>query len=198
MAGERVKRYELESGGQPDHVLFQSWEDKPDRVLPESEPFTWTGFIKTYFEDRSVLGFRREGAGANLAYRKTVRVSSSVPGHGGELAVDREPGASWSAGDFAPQWIEIDLDAAHNIREIRLLPDQYPAGKTVHRVLGKGWGTGHIWRLLYTLEGTTKDSQVLSYTPPQRLTGIQVIRIETVSSPSWVAWREIGIIDAGQ
>jgi hypothetical protein len=39
---------------------------------------------------------------------------------------------------------------------------------------------------------------VLSYTPPQRLTGIQVIRIETVSSPSWVAWREIGIIDAGQ
>ncbi len=45
-AGERVKRYELEAGGRPDHIIFQSWNDKPDHVLPESDTNTYTWFVK--------------------------------------------------------------------------------------------------------------------------------------------------------
>ncbi|HYN70047.1 MAG TPA: hypothetical protein VEX41_07545, partial [Candidatus Eisenbacteria bacterium] len=43
-AGERVKEYEVMGGGKPDHVVFQSWVDHPDRVLPETDPTTFTGF----------------------------------------------------------------------------------------------------------------------------------------------------------
>jgi hypothetical protein len=196
-AGERVKTYELEVGGRPDHVLFQSWHDHPDRVLPETEPNTFTGFIQAYFEDRSALGFRREGAGANLAFKKPVTVSAALADTPGSMAVDGNPGSWWGAGAFAPQWIEVDLGAAHNIREIRLIPSQSPAGVTVHRVMGKGPGTDGAYVLLHAFQGATQDGEALAYSPSQPWQDIRYIRVQTVSSPSWVAWREVQVIDAG-
>jgi hypothetical protein len=197
IAGERVKQYELDNAGKLEHVLFQSWHDKPDRALPESEPYTFTGFIRNYFQDKSVLGPRRSGAGANLAYHKTVRYSSALPGNGGDLAVDGNPGNWWSAGAEAPQWIEVDLGDVYNIQSIRLVISQYPSGLTVHTVRGKGAGVQDSYGVLHTFEGITSDSQALSYTPTQPWQGIRYLRIETLDSPSWVAWREIEIIDAG-
>jgi len=193
IAGERVKRYELESAGNLDHVIFQSWNDKPDRALPESEPFTFTGFIKTYFEDKSALGFQLQ-SNTNVALKRSVRVSRLIEGYGGESAVDGDPGTSWSSGDDAPQWIEIDLGEAYDIRQVRLLPSQYPAGATVHRLRGRGPGTGGTFIDLYVFEGETEDSKWLAHTPPEPWSGIQVIRIESAASPSWIAWREIEIL----
>ncbi len=72
IAGERVKRYELDNGGLADHIIFQSWNDKPDHALPESDPYTFTGFIRTYFADKSDAG---------LPTRE-----QSQPGVGGERA----------------------------------------------------------------------------------------------------------------
>jgi len=132
IAGERVLRYEDEHSGRPDHVLFQSWHDRPDHVLPESEPYTFTGFLRAYFQDRSALGLRDEGPGANLAYRRRTRVSRQYQGYGGEFAVD---------GD---------------------------------------------------------DSQVLLYAPSSPWQDLDTLRVETVRSPSWVGWREIQILDAGE
>ncbi len=193
IAGERVKRYELESAGNLDHVIFQSWNDKPDRALPESEPFTFTGFIKTYFEDKSALGFQLQ-SNTNVALKRSVRVSRLIEGYGGESAVDGDPGTSWSSGNDAPQWIEIDLGEAYDIRQVRLLPSQYPAGATVHRLRGRGPGTGGTFIDLYVFEGETEDSKWLAHTPPEPWSGIQVIRIESAASPSWIAWREIEIL----
>lgn len=196
-AGERVKRYELQTGGQPDQVLFQSWNDKPDRVLPESEPYTFTNFIDGYFTDKSALGFRTAGSGANVALNKTVRVSATEAGHPAQVAVDGDPGTWWSAGAGPVQWIEIDLGAPYNILEIHLIPSQYPAGPTHHVVTGKGPGTGDAFVVLQSFDGITQDSQVLTYKPPEPWNGIQFIRVQTTTSPSWVAWREIEVIDAG-
>ena len=56
-AGEHVKTYELDNGGNPDHVVFQSWNDKPDYVLPENNKFTFTNFINAYFENKKNLGY---------------------------------------------------------------------------------------------------------------------------------------------
>ena len=197
MAGERVKQYELEAAGKLEHILFQSWTDKPDRVLAESDPYTFTGFIRNYFQDKSSLGLRLSGAGANLAYRKVIRFSTALPGNGGELAVDGNPGTWWSAGAGAPQWIEVDLGAAYNIRSIRLVTSQSPAGLTVHKVRGKGADLQDAYVVLHNFEGITADTQVFSYTPGQPWKGIRYLRIDTIESPSWVAWREIEIIDAG-
>jgi len=193
-AGERVRKYELESGGHPDQVLFQSWNDKPDFVLPETQQFTFTNLIDAYFTDKSKLGYRHEGAGANLALGKPVTVSNQISGQVGAFAVDGDLGTWWSSGGGPPQWIQIDLGATHSIQALRLTTSQYPAGKTVHRVLGKGSSTNGEFQLLYTFTGDTADGQILTYTPPQLIQGIQFIRVETTVSPSWVAWREIEIV----
>jgi hypothetical protein len=121
-------------------------------------------------------------------------VSRFNEGYGGASAVDGDPGTSWSSGDDAPQWIEIDLGEPYDIREIRLLPSQYPAGVTYHRVRGKGPGTGGNFVELYIFNGETEDAKWLIYTAPEPWIGIQFVRIESAASPSWISWREIEIL----
>jgi hypothetical protein len=194
IAGERVLRYEGQAGGRPEHVLFQSWHDRPDRALPESEPYTFTGFVRTYFDDRTSLGIRREGPGANLAFQKTARVSNAFGGQVGALAVDGDPGTSWNSGGFPLQWIQIDLGADYDLAEIRLTVAQYPAGNTIHVVYGQGVSTGGKKKQLHIFSGATDDSDVLVFAPAEPLRGIRILRIETTTTPSWVGWREIEVI----
>jgi hypothetical protein len=195
--GERVKKLELEKGVQPDQVLFQSWNDKPDHVLPETDPTTYTGFIDQYFTDKASLGYKREGKDANLALGKSVRFSNQFSNFSGALAVDGDFGTLWSSGGGPVQWIEIDLGAVYSISEIRLTTSQYPEGLTTHRIMGKGPGTGDQFSLLFTFNGNTSDGDRLIFSPDNPIKDIRYIRIETVTSPSWVSWREIEIIDAG-
>ena len=195
-AGERVKKLELEKNASPDHILFQSWNDKPDHVLPETTDFTFTNFINAYFTNKSALGFKREGQGANLALGKPVRISRQEGNMAGALAVDGDLGTWWSSGGDPTQWIEIDLGAEYNIQEISLTTSQYPEGRTVHRVLGRG--TSGQFVELTKFDGTTTDGQTLVFKPAEPIQKIHYIRVETVLSPSWVAWREIEVIDAGK
>jgi len=37
VAGRRIHAYEAQAGATPNHVLFQSWMDKPDRAIPEAD-----------------------------------------------------------------------------------------------------------------------------------------------------------------
>lgn len=197
IAGERVKRFEIETQARPAQVLFQSWNDKPDRTLPDTDPFTFTGLIAAYFKDKSSLGFPAEGRGANLAYGKPARYSSALPGYPGALAVDGDPGTLWNSGAGPVQWIEIDLGAAYAIQSIRLLISQYPAGMTVHRLRGRGPDPDSPYITLHTFSGVTTDNAALEITPPQPWSGVRYVRVETLESPSWVAWREIEVYDAG-
>ncbi|GMV33693.1 MAG: hypothetical protein AMXMBFR60_15220 [Chloroflexota bacterium] len=194
-AGERVKKLEIENGGVPDHILFQSWNDKPDHTLPETTDFTFTNFINDYFEDKSGLGYRREGEGANLALGKAVRVSNVTEGLVGAFAVDGDLGTLWNSGGGPIQWIEIDLGAEYSILRVELTPSQYPAGETVHRLLVAG--SNRQFNEANVFEGYTSDGQALVFSPSSPIPSIQFVRVETTVSPSWVAWREIEVIDAG-
>ncbi len=196
IAGERVLRYEGQAGGRPEHVLFQSWHDRPDRALPEDEPYTFTGFVRMYFDDRSSLGIRREGPGANLAFQKTARVSNAFGDQAGALAVDGDPGTSWNSGGFPLKWIQIDLGADYDVAEIRLTVAQSPAGNTIHVVYGQGASTGGKKKQLHIFSGATDDSDVLVFAPAEPLKGIRFLRIETTTTPSWVGWREIEVLAA--
>ncbi len=191
-AGERVKAYEFGAGGQPDHVVIASWNDHPDYVLPENQPFTFTNFVKQYVEDPALLGVRSEGSGANLAYGKAVNASKVFDGLSPELAVDGDFNTWWGAGDLPPQWIRIDLGAPLAIAQIRLSISQDPAGHTVHQVWG--WAAGEDPRMLHEFDGETEGDQVLEYAPVEPWQGIQFVRIDTLTSPSWVSWREIELI----
>jgi hypothetical protein len=84
------------------------------------------------------------------------------------------------------------MGAEYPISEIRLAVSQYPAGQTLHQIEGRS--TDGQFILIYTFDGATSDGDELVFKPDSPLTGIRFIRIETVVSPSWVAWREIEVI----
>jgi len=44
----RFEQYQRQAHGQPDYVLFQSWQSHPVLCLPESNPTSFTGVISTY------------------------------------------------------------------------------------------------------------------------------------------------------
>lgn len=196
-AGERVKRYELEIGSQPDQVVFQSWHDHPDYTLPETKPYTFTNFIDQYFENKAGLGFRRAGPGANVAFGKTAHASRFLSDWPPSNAVDGNPDSVWNAGDFPPNWIEVDLGQPYAISEIRLLLEQGQlVAQTIHRIYVRGPGTDNQLILLHTFEGETSTLDQLVYKSPEPLEGIQFVRAEITRSPSWVAFRELEVISA--
>lgn len=46
----RFQTYQGQNGGQPDYVLFQSWEPHPQFCLPETDPTTFTGVLDAYVD----------------------------------------------------------------------------------------------------------------------------------------------------
>ena len=165
---------------------------QPDQILPDTDPSTFSGFIATYFTDHSTLGHPVGGSGANLALGQHATASASIAGSPPGAAVDGDYDTLWSAGSGPVQWIDVDLGGAHDVASIGLTVSQYPDGVTDHRVYGRTKSGKLV--LLHELDGPTTDGQVLSYTPPQPWTDLTAIRVETRSSPSWVAWREIEVL----
>ena len=47
---------------------------------------------------------------------------------------------------------------------------------------------------IHVFEQVTEDREWLIYTPAQPIEDVQVVRIETLETPSWVAWIEIQVI----
>jgi hypothetical protein len=137
-----------------------------------------------------------EYPGRNIAFSASATASSSAAGNPPSLAVDGAFNTQWVSGGKAPQWLEIDLGAPSSIAGFRLTVSQNPAGATVHNLLGRA--PGGAYQLLYTFTGNTTGGDVLTYTPPVPLTGIEFIRVETVQSPTTVAWHEIEVFSAGE
>lgn len=195
LAGERAVEFEGVAGDHPAHVLFQSWYDHPDRSLPDSDPTTFTGLITTYVDDPSALGVLTEGPGANAAFGAEVTASRALEGFPPEAAVDGDSETWWGAGDFAPQWLELELAAPIDVAEVSLVVGQSPDGPTRHRLLA-GPEPGALV-LVHEFAGVTSDLQRLVFRPETPLPGIRVVRIETQDTTSWVSWREIEVIVAG-
>jgi hypothetical protein len=127
--------------------------------------------------------------GREITRRSPTGASKSVPGATSAMAVDGVNATLWNAGDFSPQWIEVDLRGSVTITRLRLVTAQTPPGLTTHRVYGRV-ASGDA-RLLHEFSGYTADGQVLDYSPSTPWNDVRYIRVETVASPSWVAWREI-------
>jgi F5/8 type C domain len=131
------------------------------------------------------------GPTANLALRQRVTATATDPGSRAAWAVDGLAVSSWSAGDFPPQAITIDLGHTVTLHELRLLTAQYPDGATTHVVEVRGQGGG--WKVVHTFDGTTTDPEWLRWRPRKAPSGIRYLRVTTTSSPSWVGWREIQV-----
>lgn len=128
----------------------------------------------------------------NIALGRPATGSGSYRKSAASGAVDGSSEFIWNSGDYAPQWIEIDLGSPQSIGEISLLTAQSPDGDTVHRVLGKA-SAGAPYDLLYEFAGFTTDDQWLHHAPSAPWENVRYLRIRTIESPSWVAWREIQV-----
>ncbi len=139
--------------------------------------------------DASVLDVP-ESFDRNIAFGKSVSSSREIPQQSASRVVDgtMEP---WGAGDFAPQWIEINLARPTSISLIRLVVNQTPTGETIHQILVRS--RREEYRVLREIRQRTSDSQILEF-DTLGLTNIQYVKVLTVQSPSWVGWREIEIL----
>ena len=99
---------------------------------------------------------------------------------------------SWSAGGYPYQSIQIDLGAPVAVGKVRLFVSQWPDGSTTHRVLTRTLASDP-WALQYTFSGPTVDGQVLEYSPPVAWPNVRYVMVDTISSGSWVAWKEIEV-----
>jgi hypothetical protein len=128
----------------------------------------------------------------NLAYDKPVTASSNLPEEPPQNAVDDNAGTTWGAGEGPVQWIQVDLQGSFRITAIRLLVSQYPAGNTVHRIQVRD-SVSAAFQTVHEFNGVTNDNDWLIFEPDASIEDVSQIRIQTIASPSWVAWRDIQV-----
>jgi hypothetical protein len=73
-AREHMAIYEMQYGGRPDDVIFQSWDDYPHHVLPETDPTAFTSLMNQYFDSRTNLSLEL-GAATNGGTQVTGRLN---------------------------------------------------------------------------------------------------------------------------
>jgi hypothetical protein len=127
---------------------------------------------------------------ANRAFGKPVTASRFLPDEPPESAVDGGD-SLWGAGADAPQWIEIYLGEAVTVGEIRLWVAQYPEGETLHQIRVRD-SNGQLTEV-HRFAQFTRGGDWLVFTPETPIPDVVAVRIDTLKSPSWVAWSEIEI-----
>lgn len=98
----------------------------------------------------------------------------------------------WWGSNLAPQWIEVDLGRPRTIRRIELVVAQTPPGDTIHVIRGRDV-RGNL-HLLKVVTGYTADGMPVTVKPQRPWHRITGVRVTTVQSPSWVAWKEIRVL----
>lgn len=73
-AQDHMAIYEMQHKGRPDDVVFQSWNDYPHHVLPETDPTAFTHLINRYFDIRTTLQLAI-GAAPNGASQVTAQLN---------------------------------------------------------------------------------------------------------------------------
>jgi hypothetical protein len=92
LARAHIDAYEAGNGGRPDHLVFQSWMDHPDRVLPDSDPTTFTGLIRQYFAPRSVIALNPVDVDdGRLRISGSLRTAGGDPIAGGTIGLTATP-----------------------------------------------------------------------------------------------------------
>ena len=127
---------------------------------------------------------------SNIALNQAAIASATYQSNTATLAVDGDYNTLWNSGNYAPQWIEIDLGKGSTVVGLRLLTAQLPVGDTTHVVLFSNDGDVIAER---TFSGYTETEQWLEAWFEAPFNGVKTLRVTTTASPSWVAWYEIEV-----
>ncbi len=107
------------------------------------------------------------------------------------MALDGDPATAWSSLRHPSQWIAITLDDLYLVDSIELVVAQAPAGPTTHLLwLDNGSLVRTLFRRLSDIH--TENGQILAIEvdPPRP---VREILVQTLDSPSWVAWQDVKI-----
>jgi len=108
-------------------------------------------------------------------------------------AVDGDCNNPWNAGGYATRWVQVDLQGTYTINNINLTVIMSPNGNCTHTIYTAP-NTGGPWTAVDVIAGNRvnfeKPERCYSAAP---LTGVGAVRVTTTTSPSWVAWAEIGV-----
>ena len=128
-------------------------------------------------------------------FRPLTPVSISASAHDKHFnprkAFDTDLTTYWN-GVEAPAWIEVDLGRKVPLRLILLLVEQTPNGQSCHELYLDHNTSDQGYRLAARLKGWTRTGQWLRFAFPDPQ-WTRHVRIRTIQSCSWVAWREIMI-----
>ena len=129
--------------------------------------------------------------GYGSASTRNERGYQAVDTEDAHLALDGDPKSYWSSDQHAPQWFSVVLDDLYLVDRIEIVVAQAPAGPTTHELwLESGSGMRTLYKRLTDVH--TEDGQTISVDiePPRIISGVS---INTLHSPSWVAWREVRV-----
>ena len=129
----------------------------------------------------------------NVALGQPVTASRQLADEPPSRAVDGGP-STWNAGDYPPQWIEIDLAEPVTVGEVTLIVEQWPAGESRHQVWAR-LADGALL-LLTEFDQYTEGGTQLRFQLPTPLNNVRAIRVLSLESPGWAAWREIEVLSA--
>jgi hypothetical protein len=90
------------------------------------------------------------------------------------------------------KWIQIDLGATARVAGVDLVVDQSPSGPTEHRVQYSNDNVN--FTTATTIATTTYGGDILR---PRVAFSARYVRILTVQSTGWVAWKEINVLGNG-
>ena len=138
------------------------------------------------------------------AGRNIARLGSATVSRGQDTAhhaIDGDTETIWQSGGFPIQEIVITLNDLYRKSEIdglELVVAQSSVGRTTHQIWVED-EAGDIHAHTVELTAITRDRQTLIVRwDPRKLGDGEAIRrvfVRTVSGPSWVGWREIGIFE---
>ena len=113
---------------------------------------------------------------------------SGTPAAQGDSLVDRSQSTYYNAGAGPPQYVQLAFPGSYTISTVCLLVAQAPNGVTQHQ-LSAGSSLTSL-QVVSNLNSYTSSSQWLNITFNPWLSGVAFLRLDTLSSPSWVAWQK--------
>jgi len=128
-----------------------------------------------------------------LVSREAPVSASRTQGSASRITDGNSGSAGWNSGEHPPQWVEIELPQSEWIHHIMLLPLQNPeVAQTQHQIIGiRQTGEQIIFN-----DQRRRTANLVPFrvdVDPANGTNIKKIRVQTIASPSWVAWSEIEV-----
>ncbi|MEZ4389605.1 MAG: discoidin domain-containing protein [Polyangiales bacterium] len=127
----------------------------------------------------------------NVAPLGVATAQSAWSGQVATRANDGNRCTGWNAGTYPQRWWQVDLREVMPIRGITLIPDQSPSPANVVHVVSVS-SNGSSFTNVRTISQVMSNGGTYSFDFGQNVSA-RYVRVTTTSSPSWVAWSEVGV-----